>query len=54
VVGVLWLLLPQNQTTNVMKLVVFLGILGFMGMLAYFGRLPRTAPIVPGQLAVSD
>ena len=44
----------QEPDTNVMKLVVFLGILAGMGTLAYFGRLPRTAPIVPGQLAVSD
>lgn len=54
VLGLLWLWLPKNQTTNVVKLVVFLGILTGMGVLAYFGRLPRTAPIVPGQLAVSD
>jgi hypothetical protein len=54
VLGLLWLWLPKNQTTNVVKLVVFLGILAGMGVLAYFGRLPRTAPIVPGQLAVSD
>ena len=54
VLGLLWAWLPKNQTTNVMKLVVFLGILAGMGTLAYFGRLPRTAPIVPGQLAVSD
>ena len=54
VVGLLWLWLPKNPTTNGIKLVVFLGILAFMGTLAYFGRLPRTAPIVPGQLAVSD
>jgi hypothetical protein len=54
VLGLLWLWLPKNATTNIIKLVVFLGILAFMGALAYFGRLPRTAPIVPGQLAVSD
>jgi hypothetical protein len=54
VVALLWLWLPMNRTTTIIKLAVFLGILGLMGMLAYFGRLPRTAPIVPGQLAVSD
>ncbi len=54
VLGLMWAWLPKNQATNVMKLVVFLGILVGMGALAYFGRLPRTAPIVPGQLAVSD
>jgi hypothetical protein len=46
--------MPKNQHTNIIKLAVFIGILAFMGTLAYFGRLPRTAPIVPGQLAVSD
>lgn len=54
VLGLLWLWLPKNEITNVIKLVVFVAILAFMGTLAYFGRLPRTAPIVPGQLAVSD
>ena len=54
VLGLLWMWLPKTQTTNVVKLVVFVGILAGMGILAYFGRLPRTAPIVPGQLAVSD
>jgi hypothetical protein len=52
--GVLWVSLPKNTTTTIIKLVVFLAILALMGTLAYFGRLPRTAPIVPGQLAVSD
>lgn len=54
VLGLLWLWLPKTTATNWLKLIVFVGILAFMGRLAYFGRLPRTAPIVPGQLAVSD
>jgi hypothetical protein len=33
---------------------VFAGILAYMGVLAYRGKLPRTRPIVPGELAVSD
>ena len=33
---------------------VFLGILAFVGNLARLGRLPRTRPIVPGEIAVSD
>jgi hypothetical protein len=37
-----------------MKLIVFVAILVFVGFLAYRGRLPRTRPIVPGELAVSD
>jgi hypothetical protein len=54
ILGLMWVWLPKNPQTNIVKLVVFLGILAFMATLAYFGRLPRTAPIVPGQLAVSD
>jgi hypothetical protein len=38
----------------VLKLVVFVAILAFVGNLARLGRLPRTRPIVPGELAVSD
>jgi hypothetical protein len=33
---------------------VFIGILAVVGNLARLGRLPRTRPIVPGELAVSD
>ena len=32
----------------------FVGILAFVGNLARLGRLPRTRPIVPGEIAVSD
>ena len=39
---------------DTIKLVVFVGILTFVGNLARRGRLPRTRPIVPGELAVSD
>ena len=44
----------KRTETTWLKLIVFVVILAFMGTMAYFGRLPRTAPIVPGQLAVSD
>lgn len=54
VLGLLWITLPKNTTTDAIKLLVFLGILAFMGRLAYLGRLPRTRPILPGELAVSD
>ena len=39
---------------DVFKLVVFIGILAFVGNMARLGLLPRTRPIVPGELAVSD
>ena len=54
VVGVLWKLLPQTRTSDAVKLVVFVAILLYVGNLARRGLLPRTRPIVPGELAVSD
>lgn len=50
----LWAVLPHTRAADIFKLVVFLGILAFVGNLARLGRLPRTRPIVPGELAVSD
>ena len=50
----LWKALPQTRPFDSFKLLVFLGILAFVGNLARLGRLPRTRPIVPGELAVSD
>ncbi len=54
VLWVLWNVLPQTRGGDVIKLVVFVSILGFVGWLASRGVLPRTRPIVPGELAVSD
>jgi hypothetical protein len=50
----LWAALPRARWADVLKLLVFLGILASAGYLAYRGRLPRTRPIVPGEIAVSD
>jgi len=50
----LWKLLPRNTASDILKLAVFIGVLAFVGNLARQGRLPRTRPIVPGELAVSD
>lgn len=54
VAGVLWVALPRGRAGDIVKLMVFVGILTFMGMLAQRGVLPRTRRIVPGELAVSD
>ena len=54
VLWLLWKVLPQNTISDVVKLGVFVGILAFVGNLARLGVLPRTRPIVPGELAVSD
>jgi hypothetical protein len=53
VLGLLWKILPQHEHwADVTKLVVFVGILAFMGRLAERGRLPRTRRILPGELAI--
>src|SRR5215208_4110719 len=54
VLWLLWKVLPPSTITDVVKLGVFVGILAFVGNLARLGVLPRTRPIVPGELAVSD
>jgi len=54
VLWLLWKVLPQTTTFDAIKLAVFVAILAFVGNLARLGRLPRTRPIVPGELAVSD
>jgi hypothetical protein len=54
VLWLLWKVLPQTPVADTFKLLVFVGILAFVGNLARLGRLPRTRPIVPGELAVSD
>ena len=50
----MWRALPRSTGFDIVKLVVFIGILAFVGNLARLGLLPRTRPIVPGELAVSD
>jgi hypothetical protein len=50
----LWKVVPQTQVGDALKLVLFAVTLTFMGNLARLGLLPRTRPIVPGELAVSD
>ncbi|MFN0167802.1 MAG: hypothetical protein ACKV22_15350 [Bryobacteraceae bacterium] len=54
VLFVLWKTLPRGTVYDSIKLAVFAGVLAFVGRLAQRGRLPRTRPIVPGELAVSD
>ena len=54
VLWLLWKVLPHTPTADAMKLVVFLAILAWVGNLARRGLLPRTRPILPGELAVSD
>ena len=51
---VLWKVLPQTMTGDALKLAIVVAILVWVGNLARLGLLPRTRPIVPGELAVSD
>ena len=50
----MWKAFPHNTVSDIVKLVVFVGILAFVGNMARLGLLPRTRPIVPGELAISD
>ena len=49
-----WKTLPETRTANLMKLGIFASGLLLMGLAAYRGVLPRTRPIVPGELMVAD
>jgi hypothetical protein len=54
VLWLLWKVVPTGKVGDALKLVVFVGILAIIGHLSRRGLLPRTRPIVPGELAVSD
>jgi hypothetical protein len=49
---VLWKTMPQTQTGNVIKLSAFVGALAVFGLAASRGLLPRTRPILPGEMIV--
>ena len=54
VMWLLWRVLPPSRLLDIAKLVVFVGLLAYVGHQARRGLLPRTRPILPGELAVSD
>ena len=54
VLWVLWKGVPGGRVGDAAKLAVFVGILTGVGHMSRLGLLPRTRPIVPGELAVSD
>jgi hypothetical protein len=51
---VLWKTLPRSHAADLIKLIVYVAALLFMGLLAQRGLLYRTRPIVPGELMISD
>jgi len=50
----LWKTLPLTRTSAMVKLGLFACALLLMGFAGYRGALPRTRPIVPGELMVAD
>jgi hypothetical protein len=54
VLWVFWKVMPPGRAGDSLKLAVFLALLAWIANLARRGLLPRTRPIVPGELAVSD
>src|SRR5262245_58151515 len=54
ILWVLWKIVPPGRAGDSLKITIFLAILVWVGNLARRGLLPRTRPIVPGELAVSD
>jgi hypothetical protein len=54
ILWMMWKLLPHSRPADVVKLIVFIGILAVVGWMARLGLLPRTRPIVPGEWAISD
>jgi hypothetical protein len=55
---IVWKALPSSigptQTGSIIKLIVFVSALTVMGLATWRGMLPRTRPILPGELMVSD
>jgi hypothetical protein len=51
---IVWKMLPETRVANLIKLAVFVGTLLAVARAAYRGALPRTRPIVPGELMVAD
>ena len=49
---VLWKTLPMTRAGSLIKLCVFVGALAVMGLASWRGALPRTRPIVAGELMV--
>jgi hypothetical protein len=50
----LWKTLPRSHNGDVVKLAMFCGVLLMVGAAAVAGLLPRTRPILPGELVVAD
>ena len=49
---ILWKTLPETRLGSIEKLIAFCAVLAAMGLRAYVGALPRTRPIVAGEVMV--
>jgi hypothetical protein len=47
---IVWKVVPKTHTGDVVKLAVYVSALVLMGLAAWNGRLPRTRPILPGEM----
>ncbi len=50
----LWKILPRSHAADLWKLIAFAFALAGIGMAAALGMLPRTRPIVPGEVIIAD
>jgi len=51
---VFWKALPRSHAGDIVKLAVYVIALALVGSLARIGLLPRTRPILPGEIMVAD
>lgn len=54
VLMILWKALPRTHPADILKLTISVAILVSFGTAAAFGILPRTRPILPGEVIVAD
>ncbi len=54
VLWVMWKALPRGRVEDAAKFGIYAGLLACAAALSYFGRLPRTNPILPGSSVVAD
>ena len=52
VLWLLWKVVPMSRGGDLLKLTVFVAILGVVGYVSRLGVLPRTRPILPGEWAI--
>lgn len=51
---ILWKTLPKSHASDIEKLCAYLAVLVTVALVSVFGLLPRTRPILPGELMVAD